>query len=30
VAELERAGVDGVIVPAGNVAELAGGAEPRV
>lgn len=30
VAELERAGVDGVIVPAGNVAELAGGAQPRV
>jgi len=30
VAELERAGMDGVIVPAGNVAELAGGAEPRV
>ena len=30
VAELERAGVDGVIVPAGNVAELAGGAQPQV
>ena len=30
VAELERAGMDGVIVPAGYVAELAGGAEPRV
>jgi hypothetical protein len=30
VAELERAGMDGVIVPAGNVAELAGGAQPRV
>jgi indole-3-glycerol phosphate synthase len=30
IAELERAGVDGVIVPAGNVAELAGGAQPRV
>jgi Indole-3-glycerol phosphate synthase len=30
VAELERAGMDGVIVPAGNVAELAGGAEPQV
>jgi Indole-3-glycerol phosphate synthase len=30
VAELERAGMDGVIVPAGNVAELAGGAQPQV
>jgi hypothetical protein len=30
VAELERAGVDGVIVSAGNVAELAGGAQPPV
>jgi len=30
VAELERAGVGGVIVPAGNVAELAGGAQPQV
>jgi indole-3-glycerol phosphate synthase len=30
VAELERAGMDGVIVAAGNVAELAGGAHPQV
>jgi len=30
VAELERAGVDGVIVPAGDIAELAGGAQPPV
>ncbi len=30
VDELERAGVDAVIVPAGNVAELVGGAPPEV
>jgi indole-3-glycerol phosphate synthase len=30
VAELERAGVDAVIVPAGNVAELVGGSAPAV
>jgi indole-3-glycerol phosphate synthase len=30
VAALERAGVDAVIVPAGNVAELVGGAPPEV
>jgi indole-3-glycerol phosphate synthase len=30
VAELERAGMDAVIVPAGNVAELVGGSAPPV
>jgi indole-3-glycerol phosphate synthase len=30
VAELERAGMDAVIVPAGNVAELVGGSAPEV
>jgi len=30
VLELERAGIDAVIVPAGNVAELVGGAPPAV
>jgi indole-3-glycerol phosphate synthase len=30
IAELERAGVDAVIVPAGNVAELVGGSAPEV
>ena len=30
VAELERAGMDAVIVPAGNVAELVGGSVPEV
>jgi indole-3-glycerol phosphate synthase len=30
VAELERAGMDAVIVPAGNVAELVGGSTPDV
>jgi indole-3-glycerol phosphate synthase len=30
VVELERAGIDGVIVRAGNVAELVGGAPPEV
>ena len=30
VAELERAGMDAVIVPGGNVAELVGGNHPDV